>query len=70
MKQSVAYLGYSIDCDCPHCGENVDVVKCESDAGDNSISSRVFTNNWDALEGWPIECPHCNTEFEIERLEY
>jgi phage FluMu protein Com len=70
VKQAIAYLEYEINVDCPHCKEEVDLVKLESDAGNNSISARVFTNRWDDLIGWFIECPHCKSDFELERLDY
>jgi glutaredoxin len=70
MKQATAFLEYSINVDCPHCENDVDLLDVESNAGDNSISARVFTSEWDQLKGWPIECPHCHTDFELARLEY
>lgn len=70
MKQATAFLEYSINVDCPHCEKEVDLLDVESNAGDNSISAIVFTNEWDQLKGWPIECPHCHMDFELAGLEY
>lgn len=69
-KRATAFLEYEVSCDCPHCNESVDILDIESNAGDNSISARIFTNQWDQLKGWPIECPHCKNDFELEKLEY
>ena len=70
MKKSTAYLDYSLEVTCPHCGKEIDLVKYEDDAGDNDISKRIFSDNWDALIGWGIECPHCNNDFLLSHVEY
>ena len=70
MTKTIAFLDWSLDVDCPNCNETVDLVRLEADAGDNSISGRIFTNNWDALKGWDVECPHCKRDFKIDRVEY
>jgi len=70
MKTAIAFLDWSLDVDCPHCGENVDLVRLERDGGDNSIATRIFTNNWDALKGWDVECPNCKHDFTLDHVEY
>lgn len=67
---TTAYLDWSLDIECPHCKEDVDLVKYESDSGDNSIAGLIFTNRWSELEGWDVECPHCHNDFKIEKVEY
>ena len=67
---NIAFLDWSLDIDCPHCKETVDLVQYESDTGDNSIARRIFTSQWDALTGWDIECPHCRNDFKIDKVEY
>lgn len=70
MKKAIAFLDWSLDVDCPHCEKIVDLVKLEGDAGDNSFSHRIFTNNWDDLKDWDIECPHCLNDFKLDHVEY
>lgn len=70
MKTATAFLDYQIDVDCPHCNESVDLVRLESDAGDNTISGNVFQNRWHLLKGYLVECPHCKNDFELAGLEY
>ena len=69
-KKAIAFIEYSINVDCPHCGEDIDLVDVESNSGDHDISHLVFTNEWDKLEGWDIDCPHCKQSFQLEKLEY
>lgn len=67
---TIAYIDWSLDIECPHCEENVDLVQYESDTGDNSIAGRIFTNQWDKLNGMIIECPYCRKDFTIDKVEY
>lgn len=67
---NIAFLDWSLDIDCPHCGKEVDLVQYEADTGDYDIAKLVFTNRWDALEGWTVECPHCERDFNIDKVEY
>lgn len=65
-----AFLDWSLDTECPHCGREVDLVKYDSDHGDSSIAKMIFTNRWDALADWEIECQHCQKEFKLDGVEY
>jgi len=67
---NTAFLDWSLDVECPHCKEEVDLVKYESDSGDNDIALRIFGNRWDDLAGYDIECPHCHNDFQIDKVEY
>ena len=67
---NIAFLGYQLDIECPHCEKEVDLVEYECNSGDNSISGRIFTNRWDDIKGMVIECPHCNNDFTIDKVEY
>jgi len=67
---SIAYLDWSLDIECPHCKEDVDLVRYDGDHGDNDFSRRIFSNKWDELKGWMVECPHCHNDFLIDRVEY
>ena len=69
-EKPIAFLDWSLDVDCPHCEREVDLVRLEADAGDNSIAGRIFNNRWDHLKDWLIECPHCKHDFQIDHVEY
>jgi uncharacterized Zn-finger protein len=67
---NIAFIDWSLNIDCPHCEEVVDLVQYESDIGDNSIAGRIFTNRWDEIKGHMVECPYCHQDFLIDRVEY
>lgn len=69
-KKAIAFLEYSINVDCPHCEEDIDLVDMESNSGDHDISNLVFRGAWDSLINWDIDCPHCKQAFQLEKLEY
>lgn len=64
---TAARLDYSLHVDCPGCHESFDLV----DTDDHSeIANRIFNNAWDKLKGYEVVCPHCQHEFQIEKVEY
>ena len=63
----VAFLEYSIMVDCPNCGDTFDLVDTDHD---HDISAAIFTNRWDDLRDYEVECTTCKYEFKIERVEY
>ena len=67
---AIAFLDWQLEVECPHCKQEVDLVQYEADIGDNSISGRIFNNQWDDLKGWMIECPHCHNDFLLDSVEY
>ena len=67
---NTAFLDWSLDIECPHCKEKVDLVQYDGDSGDNYIASRIFGDRWGTLAGYDIECPHCHNDFQIDRVEY
>ena len=67
---TIAFIDWSLDVECPHCEKEVDLVLYDSDSGDNSIAGLIFTNQWDELKGWMIECPYCHNDFHLSRVEY
>lgn len=42
-----AYLSWSVDVDCPECGESTDLAK---DDDDHIISGAIFNNKWEARQ--------------------
>jgi hypothetical protein len=68
-KRPTALLDWSLHVDCPKCGESNDLARAQHDC-EHDIARRIFTNDWDKLEGWEVTCEHCEHEFTIERVEY
>lgn len=69
-KNATAFLDWSLEVDCPHCDETVDLVELESDSGDYDIANRIFTSKWGELAGWDVKCPHCKHDFKLEKVHY
>jgi len=62
-----AQLSWSLDARCPHCGRYIDLKNC----GDGEDFARaIFNNNWGALKGVEVACPHCKKDFLIGEVEY
>ncbi|HQY77381.1 MAG TPA: hypothetical protein PLT54_11630 [Rhodoferax sp.] len=66
---STARLDWSLRVYCPECGESNDLSESHHDT-EFDIAKRIFTNAWEKLEGWEVECEHCEHEFTIEKVEY
>jgi DNA-directed RNA polymerase subunit RPC12/RpoP len=64
-----ATLTWNLYVDCPQCGKSNDLASGDHDT-DHDIAKHIFTNAWDKLDGWEVECEHCGHEFQIERVEY
>lgn len=64
---AIAWLDWSLDIQCPKCGEYTDLA----DGDDDSVySSAVFNNNWDAVKGHEVTCRHCEHEFILDEIRY
>jgi len=62
-----AQLSWRLDTDCPYCDEGIDLADC----GDSEDFARaIFGNNWGALKGVEVVCPHCKEDFLIGEVEY
>ena len=66
--KNIACLSWSLDVECPGCKKDIDLSDCDTD--DFSIARRIFTNEWDKLQGHEITCPHCTHEFALDSVEY
>jgi hypothetical protein len=64
-----AHLDWSLTVTCPGCGQEFDVVEQDS-CNDYVIAKKIFSNDWDAVEGCVITCEECEVEFELEGVEY
>lgn len=69
MKSAMAQLDFSVDVDCPYCGESQDIAK---DDADHIVRNAIFNNNWQDLEGYEHICEFkgCGETFLIEKVEY
>ena len=64
-----AYLDWSLNVECPNCGEEIDLSKSPHD-DDGCFAGPIFNNNWDHLKNAEVLCTECEHEFEIEQVEY
>lgn len=65
-----AWLNWSLHVERPHCdGDSIDLASIDSD-NDYSISRHIFSGEWDKLQDYEVECPHCLKEFQLEKVEY
>lgn len=69
QTKPVANLEWSLYVTCPKCDESNDLAESVHDT-ENDIANHIFTNAWDKLNGWEVECQHCGHEFQIEKVEY
>ena len=69
ILKPTALLDWSLDVDCPKCSLSNNLASARHDT-ENDIARRIFTNDWDKLEGWEVKCEGCGHLFEIERVEY
>ena len=67
MKSQPAQLTWEVYVTCPHCEAQFDVASTDDH---NELAARIFTNEWDALDGFETECPECGKEFEMGGIEY
>ena len=66
-KQNIAWVSWSLDIDCPKCGESIDL----SDQDDDRIFSiAIFSNKWNDLKGADCYCDKCLHEFVVDGIEY
>jgi hypothetical protein len=63
--KNIAHVSWSLDIDCPECGESIDISK-DDDGG--HISIRIFNNSWDRVVGHSVICPKCSVEFDIDEV--
>ena len=47
-------LWWHLYVDCPKCGTTTDAAKHDQE---NSVADRLFSNQWDKLEGHELTCP-------------
>lgn len=67
MQRPTAQLYWKVLVNCPYCGDQFDLSEQDED---NWLSTRIFTNQWEKLEGAEVFCPRCSHEFEIDKVEY
>jgi len=60
-------LSWSLTVECPFCERELDESEIDQDG---EIARKIFSNQWDKIEGEKIECPGCCHEFELGEVEY
>ena len=68
-QKPVARLDWSLYVDCPRCDESFDLVDIDDDH-DNTLAKKIFTNQWDQVNGHEVTCPYCAHEFTLGGVEY
>ncbi len=66
---TAAQLEWSLMLSCPKCEEDINLADGDHDL-DCFIAGKIFTNQWDDLRGFDIECQKCGHEFRLESVEY
>ena len=64
-----AIMSWSLDVECPSCGENLDLADSPHD-DDGEIAKSIFTYQWGELDNLEVWCDQCDSMFEIECVEY
>lgn len=67
MKKPTAFIEWSLNVECPECGEDTDLA---SQDDIEWFSAAIFNNKWDTLKGSVATCEHCRHEFAISGVEY
>lgn len=73
VKQTVTpILSWSLDCECPHCKEDLDLERLGECYPDHAaeISQAIFNNKWDDLEDYEFPCPECDKDIVIKEIVY
>jgi hypothetical protein len=68
-NQITALLDWSLYVDCPECELSNNLTEPQHEV-EFEIARRIFTNEWDKLEGWEVVCEGCGCEFKIEKVVY
>lgn len=65
MKTAITYVDISLNCCCPHCDVDVDLINGDYNDCDELLGL-ITTNKWDNLKGEEVQCPECQEMFKIE----
>ena len=64
---TIAYLEWSVDVECPACGECFDLAK---DDDDHIVGNAIFGDKREDLVGYEAVCPECSHEFLISEIQH
>lgn len=67
MSKNKATWDFSLDAECPHCGEFVNL--CDADDFWDGRHFTIPEHNTDRTRDVEVECPSCLAEFTVD-LEY
>lgn len=66
---AIAQLDWSLEVECPNCKTDLNLADGDYDS-EGDISSAIFTNRWDRLNGFEICCEKCSHDFLLDSVEY
>lgn len=64
--RTIAFWSISLDCECPSCGEDVDLLRAP-DFGEGKGIKPIEIGT-DEAENLAVQCPECDHEFNVECL--
>lgn len=70
MIKACAYLGWTLDVQCPHCSQEIDLVEYDSENDPCFIAEKIFEGLWNELRDYKVECTNCHEEFQLECVIY
>ena len=70
MKEAHASLVISVDLECPHCEENIDLMDLGELTEEGEMQSAIFTNDGWGIDNWNREilCPTCYQDIKITEV--
>ena len=68
-NKAMAILSWQLNTVCPHCNEDINLADPEYDA-DGFVPRCIFSNAWDTLKDFEVECRVCGKAFYISEVEY
>jgi hypothetical protein len=66
MKPVTATWTVELNCDCPHCGEWVDVLEGADFWDAHHGSLEIAEHNTERSRNVAVQCPLCEKDFEID----
>ena len=72
VTKIIPTLRWSLDCVCPHCNKDIDLADIGHISPDDeqSISEYIFEGDWMGLDGYELECIHCDKTIVLGGVEY
>ena len=68
-EKTPATLTWHLFVDCPHCDELIDLAGPDYD-GEGYVPRCLFSNAWDKLDDYEVECNKCGEEFLVLEVRH